>query len=85
MAKISVSIAKDDVAVLRRRAKSRHRGNLSAAVAEATDLLRHLDAMQRLLDRLGAPHLSPAELEAVDAELLGAAPRVRPARRKRAA
>lgn len=83
MAKTSISVDDTDLAWLRKRAKRLHGGNLSAAVAEGTQLLRHLDAMASLLDRLGVPRLGEAELAEVAAELDAPAPRAK--RRKRAA
>jgi hypothetical protein len=83
MAKTSISVDDADLAWLKRRAKRLHGGNLSAAMAEATQLLRHLDAMSSLLDLLGAPKLSASELADVAAELDAPAPPVK--RRKRAA
>jgi hypothetical protein len=82
MAKISISIADADVAWLKKRARKLHAGNLSAAVSEATSLLRHFDAMHGLLDRLGAPRLTEAEVATVDAELSGTS--TRPKRRRAA-
>ena len=81
MAKVSISIDDDDLKWLKQRAKRLHVGNLSAAIAEGTRLLRHNEALGKLLDELGAPELSPAELAAVDAEIQG----VRPTKRRRRA
>lgn len=83
MAKISISLPDDEIAWLRARARKRHAGNLSAALSEAAQLLRHLDSMDGLLDRLGAPRLTEAETDALDAEITGASPVAR--RRRRAA
>lgn len=66
---MSISIDDADIAWLKRRASRVHGGNLSAAVAEGTKLLRHNEALGALLDRLGAPALSPAQLETLGAEL----------------
>lgn len=71
MAKVSVSIDAADLAWLRRRAARVHGGNLSAAVAEGTRLLRHHEALRSLLDELGAPELTPSERDALEAELRG--------------
>ncbi|MFO0757281.1 MAG: hypothetical protein U0359_12370 [Byssovorax sp.] len=84
MAKVSISIDDDDLKWLKLRAKRLHIGNLSAAIAEGTRLLRHNEALGKLLDELGAPELSPAELAEVDAELQGV-PAARPAKRRRRA
>jgi hypothetical protein len=80
MAKVSISIEEADLRWLRKRAKLVHGGNLSAAVAEGTRLVRHREALGALLDELGAPRLSPDELEAAAEELTG---RSRAPRRKR--
>lgn len=71
-AKISVTIDRDALKWLKLRAKRLHRGNLSAVVAEATENLRRAEALDRLLDRLGAPALDDAELAAFRAEWAGA-------------
>src|SRR5262249_12046245 len=84
VAKTSISIDDADLRWLRQRARRLHAGNLSAAVSEGIRLLRHKEAMGALLDRLGAPELSAAELGAAWAELDGRAPS-RPKRRGRAA
>lgn len=84
MAKVSISIDDADLAWLKRRAARVHGGNLSAAIAEGTRLLRHNEALGALLDDLGAPILSPEELEQIDRELAGGGPRgVARARSKR--
>lgn len=81
MAKLSISIDDADLRWLKGRARRVHGGNLSAAIAEATRLLRHHEALGSLLDELGAPRLSPTELEAVAAELAGAPAPKKPRRR----
>jgi hypothetical protein len=81
VAKVSISIDEADLRWLKKRAKLVHGGNLSAAVAEGTRLVRHREALGALLDELDAPTLSASELEAVAAELTG---RPRAPRRRRA-
>ena len=81
MAKLSISIDDADLRWLKRRAKRIHGGNLSAAVAEGTRLVRHHEAMVALLDGLGAPTLTRAEVLVLSDELEGRPPR----RRRRAA
>ena len=81
MAKTSISIDDEDLAWLRRRARRAHGGNLSAAIAEATRLLRHHEALGELLDRVGAPMLTEGELRSLAAEL-DAPPRARRAKRR---
>lgn len=90
MAKVSISVDDADLAWLKERAARLHGGNLSAALAEGTRLLRHQEALTALLDDLGAPTLSPAELEALSGELDGRGPSrraapVRRTKRRRAA
>lgn len=75
--KTSLSI--DDLRWLRARARTHHGGNLSAAMNEGTQVLRHLDRMRALLDGLGAPQLTDAERTSIDQELATA----HSARRKR--
>ena len=82
MAKVSISIDDADLQWLKRRAKRVHGGNLSAAVAEGTQLVRHHEALGALLDDLGAPMLTTAEIDSLAAELDGKA---QPRRRRRSA
>ena len=82
MAKVSISIDDADLKWLKRRARRIHGGNLSAAVAEGTRLVRHNEALGELLDKLGAPELSPEERAKLTEELDGRLPaRTRPRRR----
>jgi hypothetical protein len=85
MAKLSISVDDGDLAWLKRRAARAHGGNLSAAVAEGTKLLRHNEALTALLDDLGAPALSAARLAALGAELDGRVATPPTKRRRRAA
>jgi len=84
--KVSVSLDRDDVAALKRRAKESYGGNLSAAFSEAARWLRQREARRRLIDRLGGPSLTPEAAAAIDDEQAGG-PRYEPKkpRRKRAA
>jgi hypothetical protein len=84
--KVSVSIDRDDLLVLRRHARTAHHGNLSAAFAEAATWIRQREARLGLIDLLGGPTLTPASAAAIDAEQSGEvrAPRNKP-RPKRAA
>jgi hypothetical protein len=82
---MSVSLAPEPLEVLRRRAKEVHDGNLSAAIAEAAELLRRDMAMGDLgsdLERAHGP-LTDRDRIGFEAELRGAPPRRR--RRKRPA
>jgi hypothetical protein len=74
MAKVSISIDDADLKWLKRRARRIHGGNLSAAVAEGTRLVRHNETLGALLDKLGAPELSPEESAKLTAELDGRLP-----------
>jgi hypothetical protein len=71
VAKVSISIDDADLRWLKKRAKRLHGGNLSAAVAEGTRLVRHREALGALLDELGAPQLSSEEIDRAAAELHG--------------
>jgi hypothetical protein len=84
--KVSVSLTREDVAALKRRANESYGGNLSAAFAEAARLIRQREARRRLVDELGGPTLTPEAAAAIDAEQRGG-PRYEPKkpRRKRAA
>jgi hypothetical protein len=79
---VSISLDDADLKWLKRRARRVHGGNLSAAVAEGTRLVRHNEALGALLDKLGAPELSPGERAKMTEELDGRLPaRTRPRRR----
>ena len=84
--KVSVSLAADDVAALKRRANESYDGNLSAAFSEAARWIRQQEARRRLIDKLGGPMLTPESAAAIDAEQAGG-PRYEPkkTRRRRAA
>jgi hypothetical protein len=83
---LSISLGPEPLKFLRRRAKQAHRGNLSAAIAEAAELLRRDVAMGELAATLAKEHgpLTDDERAAIDAELRGGAP-AKPPRKKRAA
>ena len=84
--KVSVSLDKEDVAALKRRARESYDGNLSAAFAEAARWIRQREARRELIDDLGGPTLTPESAAAIDTEQRGG-PRYEPkrSRRKRAA
>src|SRR5688572_10195175 len=69
--KVSVSLDREDVAALRRRARESYGGNLSAAFAEAARWIRQREARRRLIDKLGGPTLTPESAAAIDAEQEG--------------
>jgi len=80
--KVSVSLDRDDVAALKRRARESYEGNLSAAFAEAAKWIRQREARRRLVDKLGGPTLTPDSSAAIDAEQEGG-PRYEPRKTKR--
>ena len=69
--KVSISLAREDLAALTRLAKASHDGNLSAAFAEAAKWLRQREARRRLIDMLGGPTLAAESARAIDAEQEG--------------
>ena len=83
--KVSISIDKGDLAVLKRRARESYRGNLSAAFSEAARLIRQRAARTRLVDMLGGPSLTASAAGAIDAEQLEPPKVAKRARRARAA
>lgn len=84
--KVSITVAADDLKLLRARAKRLHDGNLSAAVADGVRWLREEEATHRLLDRLHAPPLADARYEEILAEWRSEAkPRRRGTRKQSAA
>ena len=84
--KVSVSLDRRDLAVLKRAARDSYDGNLSAAFAAAARWIRQREARKRLIEMLGGPTLTSEAASAIDAELEGG-PRYEPQkpRRKRAA
>ena len=80
--KISVSVRRDDLAILKKRAKRLHDGNLSAVIAEIIERAKEQEALNDLLDWLGGPApMTETEARLVDRELLGD-PRPTPKRRR---
>lgn len=75
--KVSISLERDVLRALRKRAKRLHDGNLSAVIAELAEDAKLLEGMHELVEFLGGPSLT----EEVDAQLErewsreGAAPR----------
>lgn len=69
--KISVSVAEEDLVVLRRRAKRLYGGNLSAVIHEMAVKTRRQEAMENLVDSLGGPSLTDEARRAIDAEWAG--------------
>jgi len=72
--KVSLSVKRGDLAVLRKRARRLHGGNLSAVFADLIAEIKRREAWERALAWYGEPIvLSDAEQEAIDRELLGGA------------
>ena len=77
-AKISISLDRKDLAVLRGRARRLFEGNLSAVIAEGVRRVKEEEGREALLGWLGhAARTSPAQREAVRAEWRGKAARRR--------
>ena len=67
--KVSVSLRKEDLKVLRERAKRLYGGNLSAVLSDFAKLARYEDGADKLIEWLTEGYTPSAEaLEAVDAE-----------------
>lgn len=66
--KVSISIRKDDLAVLRRRARKLHKGNLSAIMAEAAASARRKEAQEEVLAWIGPLDMTDEQREALRAE-----------------
>jgi hypothetical protein len=80
--KVSISLDRADLALLRRRAKRLHGGNLSAAMADGIRLLQEQEGREALVAWLGkAAEMTEAEREEIRAEWRGA----EPSRRRRSA
>ena len=76
--KISVSVTREDLAVLRRRAKLAHGGNVSAVLHDMVATLRREEAMDRLLAKFGGDRVTDAQLQSLREEIAAAAlPRAR--------
>ena len=69
--KVSVSLNREDVAALKRRAKESYGGNLSAAFGEAAKWLRQREARRALIDALGGPTLTPKASASIAEEQAG--------------
>ena len=84
--KISISLDKQDAALLRRRAKALHDGNVSRVVADALRYLRYEEGRDALIESFGDVGMVTAEEVAAIASEWRAPPRGRTKKRgKRAA
>jgi hypothetical protein len=83
--KVSLSVNREDLAVIKRRAKLLHGGNVSAVFAELIAEIKRREAWDRAVAWYGEPiALSRQERATIDRELLGptqpkSARRMRPA------
>jgi hypothetical protein len=67
--KVSVSLKKEDLAVLRKRAKRLYGGNLSALLSDFAKLARYEDGADKLIDWLTEDYKpGPEALAAVERE-----------------
>lgn len=67
--KISISLDRDDLAFIRRRAKLTHDGNLSGVIADAVRYLRYEEGRDALLEAFGDQgKLTPSELQDITRE-----------------
>jgi hypothetical protein len=83
--KVSLSVNREDLAVIRKRAKRLHGGNVSAVFAELVAEIKRREAWERATAWYGEPVvLTNEERETIDRELLGSAGPKR-TRRKRPA
>lgn len=72
--KVSISLNRDDLAALKKRAKRLHGGNVSAVIAELAADARQLEAMNELVDWLGGPDLTDEDRVRLDREMRGESP-----------
>ena len=79
---LSISVSAGDVAVLRKRAKRLHGGNVSAAVSDAAELLRIEENRRAFAEKLER-ELGPLDVETARAILLETMGLVAPTRRSR--
>jgi hypothetical protein len=81
--KISISLDRADLTILRRRARKLYAGNLSAAVAEGALRIREQEGREQLVQWLGrAGETSAAERNALRAEWHGEVTAPRAKRRR---
>jgi hypothetical protein len=82
--KVSLSVNREDLAIIKDRAKRLHGGNVSAVFADLIAEIRRREAWERAVAWYGEPIvLTDGERKAIDRELVGSS-RAR-ARRKRVA
>ena len=72
--KVSLSVNREDLAMLKKRAKRLHGGNVSAVFADLIAEIRRREAWDRAVAWYGEPiELTDAERTSFDRELLGGA------------
>jgi hypothetical protein len=72
--KVSLSINREDLAVLKKRAKRLHGGNVSAVFAELIAEIKRREAWERAVKWYGGSlELGDAERASIDREILGGA------------
>jgi hypothetical protein len=82
--KVSLSVHKDDLALLKQRAKRLYGGNVSAVFAELIATIKRQEAWAKAAAWYGKPIvLTAEEQQSIDSELLGDVAR-RPSRKRRA-
>lgn len=84
--KICISLDREDLAVVRRRAERVYGGDISKAIAEAVQYLRYEEGREALLEAFGdEAMLTPEGLESIASEWgLAAEPRAKKRRRRAA-
>ena len=71
--KISISLDRDDLKALKKRAKRLFGGNVSALIAELAADAKLLEGMNDLVQSLGGPVLTEDDRKRIDRELQGGA------------
>lgn len=71
--KISISLNREDLKALKKRAKRLYDGNVSAVIAELAADAKLLEGMNDLVNWLGGPSLTDADRKKIDRELKGEA------------
>ncbi len=72
--KISISLHREDLKALKKRAKRLHGGNVSAVITELAADAGLLEGMNELVDWLGGPSLTNDDRERLDREMRGERP-----------
>jgi hypothetical protein len=81
--KISISLARSDLAALRRRAKRLYGGNVSAVIVELAADAALLEGMHLLVEQLGGSSLTDEERDRLDHERTKTVPPTRRRKRER--